>query len=319
MAASCAPAADYELIGHIQPEQPVRVYLQGATTPFKATTEADLNGRFHFRKRPGGTYVLAVGGLQRTVEVGPSLADSKGRVNATVVLQDIDAGPGLEHRASVSRPALSGDPAIVQLLLSKGADVKATKDVAIANAVDVGCSKCLRLTTAHPIDRDAASLALADIAQIGDLEAVRLMLDLGADVKFYDPLGRTALMNAAASDLLPLDEVKLLVEHGADVNAIDRHNKGGDSGLSPFSISQELHGETPIVDFLVKSGAKSTTQVAANFKPRRGTLGKRHSDQPADNPEGRRQFHAQGRLRFLPSQQLRRHGGRPCAERGVPG
>src|SRR5215469_336644 len=77
----------------------------------------------------------------------------------------------------LTEAALSGDPAIVELLLSKGADVKATKDVAIANAVDVGCSKCLRLLTAHPISRDAASLALADIAQIGDLEAVRLLLD----------------------------------------------------------------------------------------------------------------------------------------------
>ena len=146
VAATCAPAAAFELIGHIQPEQPLPVYLQGATAPFKATTEADLNGRFRFRKLHVGTYLLMVGDLQRTVEVGPSLADSKGRVNVTVVLQDTDAGPGLEHRASVSRPALSGDPAIVELLLSKGADVKATKDVAIANAVDVGCSKCLRLT-----------------------------------------------------------------------------------------------------------------------------------------------------------------------------
>jgi Tfp pilus assembly protein PilF len=107
VAAACAQAADFELNGHIQPEQPVRVYLQGATTPFKATTEADLNGRFHFRKLLRGTYVVMVGGLQRTVEVGPSLADSKGRVSVTIVLQDTDAGSGLERRASVSVRELS--------------------------------------------------------------------------------------------------------------------------------------------------------------------------------------------------------------------
>jgi ankyrin repeat protein len=94
------------------------------------------------------------------------------------------------------------------------------------------------------------------------------MLDRGADVKFYDPTGRTALMNAAASDLLPLDEVKLLVERGANVNAIDRHDKGGDTGLSVLDIAK-LHGETPIVDFLVKSGAKSATNAAATLRPRR--------------------------------------------------
>lgn len=178
-----------------------------------------------------------------------------------------NAHPVTEY-SPLTEAALSGDPAIVELLLSKGADVKATKDVAIENAVFVGCSKCLSLIAAHPINAEAASLALADIGQIGDLAAVRLMLDRGADVKFYDPLGRTALMYAAASDLLPLEEVKLLVERGADVNAIDRHNKGGDTGMSVLDIAK-LHGPTPIVDFLVKSGAKSAVSAAATLRPRR--------------------------------------------------
>lgn len=167
----------------------------------------------------------------------------------------------------LTEAALSADPAIVELLLLNGADVKATRDAAISNAVEVGCSKCLRLLAAHPIDKADASLALANIAQVGDLEAVRLLLERGADVKFYDPLGRTALINAVASDLLPLEEVKLLVERGADVNAIDLHNKGGDSGLSVLDIAK-LHGDTHIVDFLVKSGAKSTTHAAVTLKPR---------------------------------------------------
>jgi hypothetical protein len=46
-----------------------------------------------------------------------------------------------------------------------------------------------------------------------------------ANVNAVDPLGRTALMYAAASDLLSLDEVKLLVERGADVNARDCPSK----------------------------------------------------------------------------------------------
>ncbi len=178
-----------------------------------------------------------------------------------------NAHPVTEY-SPLTEAALSGDPAIVELLLSKGADVKATKDVAIANAVDVGCSRCLTLIASHPIDREAASLALADVAQIGDLAAVRMMLDRGADVQFYDPLGRTALMYAAAYDLLPLEEVKLLVERGADVNAIDRHKTGGDTGMSVLDIAK-LHGPTPIVDFLVKSGAKSAASSVATLKPRR--------------------------------------------------
>jgi hypothetical protein len=54
-----------------------------------------------------GAYVLMVGGLQRTVEVGPSLADSKGRVRVSFDLRDTGAEPSLENRASVSVRELS--------------------------------------------------------------------------------------------------------------------------------------------------------------------------------------------------------------------
>jgi len=107
VAAACARAADFELIGHIQPEQPLPVFLQCATTPFNATTEADRNGWFHFQKLPAGTYVLMAGGLQRTVEVGPSLADSKGRVSATINLRDAGVEPSFERLARVSVSELS--------------------------------------------------------------------------------------------------------------------------------------------------------------------------------------------------------------------
>jgi tetratricopeptide (TPR) repeat protein len=110
LSATCAQAAAFELIGHIQPEQPLPVYLQGANAPFRATTEADLNGRFHFRKLLAGAYVLTVGSLQRTMEVGPSLADAKGRVMVTVDLPDADREAGAErHRVSVRELSLSKD------------------------------------------------------------------------------------------------------------------------------------------------------------------------------------------------------------------
>jgi ankyrin repeat protein len=86
-------------------------------------------------------------------------------------------------------------------------------------------------------------LALPDIAALGDKNAVRLMLDHGADVNALDPLGRTPLMYAAASDLLALDVVKLLIERGADVNAKDSHKQGGDSGLTRFSHSVSESGK----------------------------------------------------------------------------
>lgn len=107
LAVLCAPAADFELIGQLQPKQVLAVHLQGATTPFSATANANLNGRFHFRKLPAGAYVLMVGGLQRTVEVGPSLADSKGRISVTISFSDADLGSNNSGRVRVSVRELS--------------------------------------------------------------------------------------------------------------------------------------------------------------------------------------------------------------------
>lgn len=107
LAAVCAQAADYELIGQLQPEQTLPVYLHGATMPFSATTEADPTGRFHFRKLSAGTYVLMVSGLQRTVEVGPSLADSKRRERITIDLGDAGSDSSLPGGNRVSLRELS--------------------------------------------------------------------------------------------------------------------------------------------------------------------------------------------------------------------
>jgi hypothetical protein len=79
-------------------------------------------------------------------------------------------------------------------------------------------------------------------------------------------LGRTPLMYAAVSDVLPLDEVKLLIERGADVNAKSQHAQSGDAGLSVLDIAK-LHGDTPVVELLVKSGAKGTASTPSALKP----------------------------------------------------
>src|SRR5205814_6884247 len=103
----------------------------------------------------------------------------------------------------------------------------------------------------------------------GDVKAVRLMLDHGAEVNAVDPFGRTALMYAAVSDLLPLEEVKLLIERGADVNAVDGHTQSGDAGLTVLEIAK-LHGDTPVVDWLVKSAAKGSSRTFPVLRPERG-------------------------------------------------
>ena len=69
------------------------MFLHGTVTPFVARALVARDGQFKFREIPAGTYVLIaalprIGDMRKTVEVGPSLADSKGRVT---VAFDIDA------------------------------------------------------------------------------------------------------------------------------------------------------------------------------------------------------------------------------------
>ena len=73
-------------------------------------------------------------------------------------------------------------------------------------------------------------------------------------------------MYAAVSDLLPLDAVKLLIERGANVNAKSLHKQSGDSGQTPLDLAK-LHGETPIVDLLFKSGGASAGRPVPALKP----------------------------------------------------
>jgi ankyrin repeat protein len=161
-----------------------------------------------------------------------------------------------------------GDAAIVELLIERGADAQATADLGLTLAVQTKCTKCLDLLAAKITDKAAYTLALQNTAVFGDVRAARLMLDRGADVKAFDPLGRTALMYAAVSDSQPLEVVKLLIERGADVNAVDQHRKSGDEGLTVLDIAKK-NGETAIVETLVKAGAKASAEVPVALKPRR--------------------------------------------------
>ena len=189
------------------------------------------------------------------------------------VLLDGGANPNPNAKPEIeSSPLLeaitAGDAAIVELLIQRGADVKAVGQTGLSIAVAAKCAKCVDLLVARITDKGVYTGSLQDTAVYGNIKAARLMIDHGADVNAFDALGRTPLMYAAISDVLPLDLVTLLIERGADVNAKDRHAKAGEAGLTVLDIAK-LNGDTPIVQLLVKSGAESSVVAPAVLRARR--------------------------------------------------
>jgi ankyrin repeat protein len=162
----------------------------------------------------------------------------------------------------------AGDDNTVELLIRRGADAKAVAEWGLAMAVTTKCDKGLKLLAAQITDTNAYSIALGLTVVFGDVNAVRLMLDHGANANAADPLGRTPLMYAAISDVLPADVVELLIQHGADVNARDMHTKTGDAGLTVLDIAEQ-NGETPVVEVLKKHGAQGVSHSPVALKPKR--------------------------------------------------
>lgn len=69
-----------------------RVVLRGAVNPFASQTQADPAGNFRFRRLRAGMYTLYIsvptwGELRQTVQIGPTFADSRGRIERTFTLE----------------------------------------------------------------------------------------------------------------------------------------------------------------------------------------------------------------------------------------
>ncbi len=100
----------------------------------------------------------------------------------------------------------SGNLRAVQMLLAKGADVKAVSRPVMGLPVKNGASEFGSLT------------ALIMAAPFGPPELIKTLLDAGADVNAKDVRGMTPLMLAVATDHQDPAIIRMLLEHGADPN-----------------------------------------------------------------------------------------------------
>jgi len=182
------------------------------------------------------------------------------------LLLDHGANPNPTSNPSVeSSPlleaSLAGDADSMQALPEKGAEPREA-GAAIANSAGANCARCIDLLLAQKLEPLQYTIALQNVIVLDNPALTKLMLDRGADVNAPDPTGRTALMYAAVSDLLPVEQVKMLIDKKVELNAKSTHANSGESGMTALDIAR-LHGQTAVVGVLLKAGATSVPDGAA--------------------------------------------------------
>jgi len=246
---------------------------------------ADVNAHNDVKATPlmwaatdmGKTRVLVASGADVNAKSDGSrtpLMIAAGKPGGTAIVKFL-----LEHGANVNptkvpmadsspliQASLVADAESMQILIDAGANVPDSAPMALMNALTWHCAKCVDILLKKDLPKDAFTFTLLNIAPYADAKEMALLLEHGAEVNAVDPFGRTALHYVAVSDLIPADVAKLLIEHGADVNAKSLHTRSGDAGLSALDIAR-LNGDTPVANALLKAGAKSAVMTAAAPKP----------------------------------------------------
>jgi ankyrin repeat protein len=158
---------------------------------------------------------------------------------------------GVGGVSPLAEAARAADEASMRLLIDHGAGIKDAGPQGLYFALHSNCAACRDLMI-QSADRTFLSAAmLLNSPPRGDALDVKMLLDRGADANATDRDGHTILMLAASSDALPVEGIRTLLERGADIHAKTAH---GETALD-FA---KLRGRTPVVDLLIKAGAKET-------------------------------------------------------------
>lgn len=158
---------------------------------------------------------------------------------------EIDNGPGTEWKSPLMTSLVFGYLETADALVRRGAAVNDVHTAAALGRLD----EVRRLLAASAPESRHSALALA--AQLGQTEAVRILLDAGEDPNRYNPEGHhshaTPLHQAVWGN--HPDAVQLLVERGARLDMKDRIFEGTPLGWAEYG------GRTSIAEYLRSRGA----------------------------------------------------------------
>src|ERR1700687_6021832 len=119
---------------------------------------------------------------------------------------------------------------------------------------DLSTLRTLLKTSDVNLKDQRESTPLMYAAGFGSLDAVRILLDAGADVNAKNALSVSALLWCAGD----LEKVRLLVSKGADVNARSKQNQ------TPLLIAASQDGAFEIVKLLLDKGADASARGFMN-------------------------------------------------------
>ena len=220
--------------------------MWAAGDPPKATLLVAHGADVNARSDAGRTPLVIAAGMPRGVEVVKLLLEHHADPNVKT--------PGLLVEASALSEA-APNYEVLRLLIDHGANVKAAGPFPLFVSVVTGCKPCseIFLKDAGPEVLNPAMIFLAP--PLSDGTAVKVLLEHGADPNARDPGGNTILMLTASSGHFPLESIKALLERKADVNAKNPE------GFTALDFARR-HGDSPVVEMLLKAGAKSYKPAA---------------------------------------------------------
>ncbi len=189
-------------------------------------------------------------------------ASIRGNRDVVSLLLDRGANPSgqgaglIAAITAITEAAKQGDEATIRLLIERGSDVSRAGFAALGFAMRSRCDACAEMIAAKlPPALFSPAMAIA-APPLGPALATVSLLDRGADPNVRSPTGYPMLVLAAASEAMPVEAVKALIAHGADLRATTPY------GETALAVARR-HGHTPVVDALVQAGVTDTAPPAA--------------------------------------------------------
>ncbi|XP_064628158.1 ankyrin repeat domain-containing protein 17-like isoform X2 [Lineus longissimus] len=178
---------------------------------------------------------------------------------------DLDAETESNHDTALTLACAGGHAELVQLLLSRGADIEHRDKkgfTPLILAATAGHADVVEILLDHGADIEAQSERTKDTplslaCSGGRIEVVELLLARGASKEHRNVSDYTPLSLAASGGYVNI--IKLLLSHGAEINS----RTGSKLGISPLMLAA-MNGHTAAVKLLLDMGSDINAQIETN-------------------------------------------------------